>query len=90
MICLSGYIWTATDYAEDPATNETFAIRFKTPEIGTDFKAAFDSAREKSKGGAVSKKSESEKQTASPTKRMCHLSRQMGVMFSLNICAKIG
>jgi len=41
------WIWSATDYAENTPVNETFGIRFKTVELATAFKQAFDAAREK-------------------------------------------
>jgi hypothetical protein len=34
------FYWVARDYSEDPPSLETFAIRFKTPDIAQAFKKA--------------------------------------------------
>lgn len=39
------FYWAALDYSETSPQNETFAIRFKTPEIASDFIKAVDSAK---------------------------------------------
>lgn len=50
----AAWIWTATDYSESEPVNENFAIRFKTPEIATGYKKAFDLAKEKTAKAADS------------------------------------
>uniref|UniRef100_A0A069DXZ9 Putative ran-binding protein ranbp1 n=1 Tax=Panstrongylus megistus TaxID=65343 RepID=A0A069DXZ9_9HEMI len=39
------WIWSAKDFASGEVVQEQFAIRFKTPEIATDFKRAVDEAK---------------------------------------------
>lgn len=39
------FYWAAVDYTENEAQKETFAIRFKTPEIAAEFYKAVDSAK---------------------------------------------
>eukprot|EP00727_Mastigamoeba_balamuthi_P007581 m51a1_g3443 putative ran spi1 binding protein (187) ;mRNA; f:660479-661561 len=41
------WVWTAMDFAEVPATQETLAIRFGSPENAKAFKAAFEDAQKK-------------------------------------------
>ncbi|XP_069959256.1 E3 SUMO-protein ligase RanBP2 isoform X4 [Cherax quadricarinatus] len=41
------FYWAALDYSESCPQNETFAIRFKTPEIASDFINAIDGAKVK-------------------------------------------
>ncbi|KAK7080137.1 hypothetical protein SK128_016406, partial [Halocaridina rubra] len=41
------FYWASVDYSENAPQNETFAIRFKTPEIATDFYKAVDDAKVK-------------------------------------------
>lgn len=50
------WIWTATDYAEEEPTNESFAARFKTADIASQFKKAFDRSRERAVSHSPSKK----------------------------------
>lgn len=39
------WFWSAPDFAENQISNEQFCLRFKTPEIASEFKAAIDSAK---------------------------------------------
>ncbi|XP_075236358.1 E3 SUMO-protein ligase RanBP2-like isoform X2 [Lycorma delicatula] len=39
------WLWCAMDYSEGEFSQEKFAIRFKTPDIAQDFKAAIDAAQ---------------------------------------------
>jgi Ran-binding protein 1 len=41
----TSWVWVAQDYAEEEPTIETFAIRFKTPEIAEEFKTKYDEFR---------------------------------------------
>jgi len=43
------WTWTVKDFAEEGEREECFTVKFKEPEIAQEFKAAFDSAREKNK-----------------------------------------
>lgn len=43
------WVWAASDYAEGELKNETFALRFKTPEIASEFKAKFSQMQENNK-----------------------------------------
>ena len=39
------FYWATVDHSENTPKNETFAIRFKTPEIAVEFYKAVDSAK---------------------------------------------
>jgi len=43
------YVWAALDFSDYELVERTFAIRFGSPEIATNFKAAFTSAQEVNK-----------------------------------------
>ena len=45
---IAAWIWSAKDYSEGEPVQESFAIRFKNPDIANEFKKAFDLARSKS------------------------------------------
>ncbi|XP_042203503.1 ranBP2-like and GRIP domain-containing protein 3 isoform X1 [Homarus americanus] len=47
------YYWAAVDYTESTPQNETFAVRFKTPEIALDFIKAVNDAKVKLGGSPV-------------------------------------
>jgi Ran-binding protein 1 len=45
----TSWVWVAQDYAEEEPVIETFAIRFKTPEIAEEFKGKYDEFRASNK-----------------------------------------
>jgi Ran-binding protein 1 len=45
----TSWVWAAQDFSEGELTLETFAIRFKTPEIAEEFKAKYDELAVKNK-----------------------------------------
>jgi len=44
------WLWSAADFADGQLQNEQFCVRFKTPDVAGQFKAAFDSAKTKLEG----------------------------------------
>jgi hypothetical protein len=61
------WTWATTDYALDSASEETFAIKFKTEEAAREFKAKHDEARALNSGDGSAAETESKAEAAAET-----------------------
>jgi len=58
------WVWTVMDFAEEPATRETLALRFANSENAQKFKQEFEKCQ--TEGGAALGKTENDKPPAAP------------------------